>query len=395
MLSPTYRVFDLLNKSYWGSLNLNQVTFERKLNGAGTFRGELPFGAGGIDNRSNFAPALASLDPASGYWMHRILIQRAGSLLLVIESNGVPFWFGIIEKINPWASNQEVEIDGSEVWNYFGQRLLKVDMDYSGTPTDQTTIFKAMLDWAQTQPNGNIGLDTSKIPKTGQAITPAKYNGADRKSIASNCEDLSKAANGFDFRVDGVYDPITRLPQLWMNVGYPYVGVSATTHPEQIVRFNYPGNIIDFEFSIDGTQACTNVDVTAHQSTGNTLVQSQINQDLIDEGLAERDYVWAADNVFTTTTDGRMQAAANGLAQVFDGPVQLPQIYVRPEFVVGYVNPGDDIRIVVEHPIFPGGKIDQYYRLTDYQIDVDQQQAILTLDQMNSAALIEGGNAAS
>lgn len=393
MLSLTYRVFDLLNKSYWGSLNLNQVTFERKLNGAGTFRGEIPFGEGALDSRSLFAPALSSLDNQAGYGMHQLLMQRAGSLLLVVESNGVPEWFGIIEKVTPWLSNQQLELDGSEVWNYFGQRSLKVDKDYSGTPTDQTTIFKAMLDWAQSVPYGNIGLDTSKIPATGQLITPALYAAADRKTIASICEDLSKAANGFDFRVDGYMDPITRLPVLWVNVGYPYLGTSAVENPEEIIRFNSPGNIIDFEWQIDGTQANTDIDVTSHQGTGDTLIQSAKNQDLIDEGYAARDYTWTADNVFTTTSDGRMQAAADGLAQVFDGPVHLPTIKVRPEYVIGYVNPGDDVRVIVNHPIFPNGRIDRYFRVTNISIDVDQQEADVTLDAMNSAALIEGSQA--
>lgn len=393
MLSLAYRVFDLLNKSYWGSLNLNQVTFEKKLNGAGTFRGELPFGEGNLVSRSLFAPALTGLDNEAGYGMSQLLIQRAGSLLLVIESNGVPEWFGIIEKVTPWLSNQQIELDGTEVWNYFGQRALKADKDYSATPTDQTQIFKDMIDWAQSTTNGNIGVDTSKIPTTGQLITPAKYAAADRKTIASICEDLSKAANGFDFRIDGYMDPNSRLPVLWANVGYPYLGTSATETPEKIIRFNSPGNIIDFEYQVDGTQADTDVDVTAHQGTGDTLIQSARNQDLIDEGFAARDYTWTADNVFTTTTDGRMQAAANGLAQVFDGPVNLPTIKVRPEYVVGYVNQGDDVRIVIEHPILPGGKIDKYFRVTDISIDVDQQEADLTLDAMNSAALIEGSQA--
>lgn len=395
MLSPTYLVFDLLTKSYWGSLNLNQVTFERKLNGAGMFHGELPFGAGALDSKAPFSPALTDLDPQAGYWMHQLVLMRTGSLLLVAESGDVPVWFGIIEKVNPWLSNQEIEITGSEVWNYFGQRTLKQDQDYSGTPTDQTEIFQWMLDWAQAQINGNIGVDTSRIPTTGQLITPAKYAAADRKTIASICEDLSKAANGFDFTVEGYYDPDTRLPVLWANVGYPYVGISAQDTPDEIIRYNYPGNIIDFEFEIDGTQAASSVDVTAHQGTGDTLIQSSINQDLIDLGYAARDYTWTADNVFTTTTDGRMQAAADGLAQVFDGPVQLPQIYVRPEYVVGYISPGDDIRIVIEHPIFPDGRIDDYYRVTDYVIDVDQQRATLTLDQMYSAAMVEGGRPGS
>lgn len=180
-MSETRVVYGSLSTSeLLGELRYESVAYTDALNGAGSATVQLPL----RHNRPGQPQVVtsASLAPARTY--------------LAIERDGVPRWAGPIWQASANPDGNVLQLNALGPHSYLRRRFVRTDLTYS--QIDQYDICRAIIDYAQGQTGGDIGIDTTATNLSG-VLRDRTYPGFERRNVGIIIEQLAAVNNGFSF----------------------------------------------------------------------------------------------------------------------------------------------------------------------------------------------------
>lgn len=224
---PNWRFLaaDLLTGTVREEIPLWAVRFQHDLNGPGSLRATIPV--------RHPKATRATLDPSR--------------TILVAERDGTVLWAGILWAVRkPPGDDLSLYADG--LWSYFWRRTIRHTQTFTGE--DQFTIARSLVDYAQSQPMGDIGIDTGS--GLSGRTRDRTYEAWQRKPVAEAVEQLAAVRRGFDFHIHTAWDgdALTHMLQL----SYPHRG-SEIPRP-----LDLGVNIDGYGWESDGTRQANLVD---------------------------------------------------------------------------------------------------------------------------------------
>jgi hypothetical protein len=232
-----YLFADLITNDILAELPLTRVSFTQVLNTPGSFSGTI----------------LGSDANELGYDITGSTIPARTAIY--VDRDGVLIWGGIIW-VRTWDSDsQHFSFSAREFGSYYERRRITgdfMDGDQAIAYVNQDQLFVAqdLMTLAASIPGGDIGI---VIPNNASGILVDRvYYDYEFKDVWGAIKDLSNQDDGFDFNIDVAYD--TNLePRKYAHTDYPYRGTPyVSTSPTALV-FEFPGNIVTYEWPDDGS----------------------------------------------------------------------------------------------------------------------------------------------
>ncbi|CAB4201928.1 hypothetical protein UFOVP1360_8 [uncultured Caudovirales phage] len=241
------------------------------------------------------------------------------------------------------------------IGEYFRHRYLRQDLMQVGI--DQALIVKALIDYAQAQSGGNIGVTTDYITATGVLRDRTDWFGYARKNIGGLIADLAAVSNGFNFRYRS------------RRSGQVYVTDLTTSYPAT-------GRVTNHVFELGG-----NVEVMGATVDGKDMVNFA---ESIGGGNADAAPIGAATNADSLNTTPLLESVttysdisdpstllAKSQRDIVIGsdPVTLPTLRISPDGDpgIGQYVVGDRVRVRGSHGLL---SLDADYLITQTSLVV-------------------------
>jgi len=359
----TYRFLavDTCTDAIITELPLAGVTYSRRLNGAGTLSAVCPLTADDLT--------------LSGIWVDGTEPTRRG---VYVERDGVIVWGGIW-----WArdttDSHTLQVSGGEWWSVLRRRHITDTLVYVAGVDDQLDIARALVDYTQAKPGGDLLIDTGS--GSSGRTRDRTYWGYEAKQVADAIEELAAVEDGFDFSLDCVWS--AGVPARQFVVSYPRRGRSAVSSG---LVFSSGRNIIDWDWPEDGSRAANCVHGVG-AGEGDSMLRSSVTRtDRLDAGYPLLEEVLSLKDVSVQST---LAAHVVDRVAAYASPVTLPRIRVigDQDPVVGSYICGDEVRIVLDPcPRFPDG-VDTYRRIVAYDVSVSETTAE-TVELVTAEALV-------
>jgi hypothetical protein len=338
MATYRYLFADLLTNTIIGELPLTNVNFTQQLNASGTFTGTLLLS--GVDAETYNVDA--STIPART----AVYVDRDGTLI----------WGGILWGRDYDSKSQTLKLQAREFESYFERRRITTTTVFNAV--DQLTAVQNLITNAQAALGGNIGVQLGG-ETSGVTITRTFY-GYERKTVYSAIQDLSKALDGFDFRIYVYYDS-NGNPAKLLKLGYPRLGEVYTPTSLTIPVFQLPGNIVEYTYPEDGSIAANTVYALGAGSNEGKLISTAVDGEKLAEGwpLLEE-----APNYSDISNSTLLLQLAQGQVAVVSYPPTTIKLSQTPTMdpILGSYEIGDDARFIALDDRFPNG-IDSIYRV--------------------------------
>jgi hypothetical protein len=346
-MATTYRYLlaDLVTNQIIAELPLTGVSFTQQLNQAGTLQGHL----------------LLSGVNASGLNVDTSTIP--GRNAIYVDRDNVIVWGGVVWGREYNSTSQTLTITAREFISYFERRRINTTTAY--TATDQLTIARNLIDNAQTQTYGNIGLVYNTRGQTTSGILIDRvYYSYELKSVFQAIQDLSRQTTGFDFSVDVYYESGSIIKAF--NTYYPKSGTSYSTSNPYAVVFNMPGNIVEYVYPEDGSIAANKIYTLGAGSNEGKLISIATDSTKLTSGWAlledQANYSDITDiDVLNDLATGRIRALSYPPTTV---KVIVPA-YEAPVF--GTYKVGDSARLIITDSRFPN-TLDFVYRIVGLSV---------------------------
>jgi hypothetical protein len=239
MATTQYRYLfaDLITNDILAEMPLTNVSFTQALNTPGSFSGRIL----GSDARELGYDITGSTEPAR--------------TALYVDRDGVLIWGGIIW-LRTWNTDtQSFDFSAREFGSYFERRRIAgafMDGDQALVYDNEDQLFVAqdLLTLAQSIPGGNIGV---VVPNNVSGIDVTRvYYDYEVKDVWGAIKDLSNQQDGFDFNIDVAYDSNLE-PRKYASTSYPYRGTPYNAANADALVFEFPGNIVAYEWPDDGS----------------------------------------------------------------------------------------------------------------------------------------------
>lgn len=345
-----YLFADLMTGDVIAELPLQQVSFQRLLNGAGSFDARLNTGD----------PKVLALD-----WVDALQEARTA---IWVDRDGVLQWGGVLWTVRPSTSNgvsSGYQLKGAETWSYFARRFLTVDKTW--TNVDQAQIVSDLITWAQGI-SGSYSVTVPAVIATG--ITRSLVLTGDQfVNIAQQIQDLAALYQGFDFAIDWQYVGTPGVPTATFNLGYPRRGLAAASSN---LVFDLPGNIVDYDWPRDGSVRADTVYSTGAGSGPSMLRASASNAGLMAVGYPLLEAVTSYRDV---SDQAILAVHATSDLNLLSQPSELSTVSVRADVdpVLGQYTVGDEGRFLLTNEDWPaptggGAGKDANYRITGYTV---------------------------
>jgi len=344
MAVPEYRYEfrELLTGRPLGEIPLYGVNFNVKLsdggNGQGYFKldgSNLPSSYTEADMRRANAEMLEMVEP--------------GRTQIVIWRNGIPLLGGGGEIISQ-SYNSQAKVMGV-YWRTWESSPSMVTLDEFVTPrrwdgVDQLNIMRELWLLMQAQPGCNIGVAVpDAFPVFSSVWRSLEVNPWDRKTYRALMDDISRADDGFDWRV------VTRLlndqPQKYLELGYPTIG-----RDQDAFFFEYPTNVANYYYTRNLGGAGTTFFVTGEGSGQEAPVGIYVDSEVFGRGYRRKDYVLNDSQLPAALVQPR--ANMEGVSRKM--PVALPTVELNnTEDFDAWVGDWGVLSFVVGDPRFPDG----------------------------------------
>lgn len=353
----TYLIADLRSGTILDELPLSGVSFDKKLNDTGAFRGQVR-----VDD-----PDIRMREP-------RVLTEP-GRTAIYVDRDGDLVWGGIVWTSRYSSSSGTLELGAADFLSYFDHRLV---LDPAGltkpvpfTAVDQMDIAERLIHLAQSHQDGDLGVIRAGTGSSGVLRTVA-YTPAEVKSVAEVLRDLAGADDGFDFTFDVRYDGSGAIER-FLRLGYPRLGQPGGPHV-----WEHGANLVDFSWPTDAASMATRM-----------VGSGQTAEPVIRSDPTAHDAGWplleAAAPQTDTTDPAMLVAHVLGELAVRRRPVVLPELTVRADLdpLVGTYSVGDDARVLIEDPFFAGDLLNVTVRIVGLSVtpgdDAGQEEVVLTV----------------
>jgi hypothetical protein len=240
----TYRYLstDVLTGQVIGDwLPMTTQNFTRTINTVGTYTGSLMLNAGATaaERRNNIAA-----------------IENEKTMLWIFQDQ-VPVWNGIIwDWPHQSILDNTMPISASTPESLFQHRLIEDDLTY--TNMDVFDVFRALAAYALAkQPNGQMAGFTMGSAESGIIIS-ISYVATDLQFVYDAMTTLI-TTYAFEYSVRPAIGPSGNL-YMSLDLGYPALGLPQA---ESGLAYNFPGNLLDYQFTRTGSTAANDVIATA------------------------------------------------------------------------------------------------------------------------------------
>lgn len=370
-----FLAYDLRTNALLGELPIGNATYERVLNGAGSFGGYVSLGRKTTTGAQLDTTMLAATLP------HRTA--------LYVERDGVLMWGGVLWGRQYNSTNHQLQLRGAEFWSYYRRRINATTQTFAGV--DQLTIARTVVAAANAKIGGDIGI-TLDATVSGVLLSRT-YNSWERAVVASVVEELAKAEDGFDFAIDVAYNT-SGVPTKTLNLGYPRRGRTAGTN-DLVFELGY--NLGYYTYDEDGTRAANVVHVLGPGEGAAMLVSTATQSAVIDAGypIVEDTVSRKGGGVPPTVVDlGRYAQAAVNARYKDVASLTIQNIFLDKDPPLGSWIVGDDIRFRVpddyRFPAQASGSpgLDRYFRIIGDTVNVADagvETASLTCAELQSA----------
>jgi hypothetical protein len=358
MAQYRYLLYDLLTNTPITELPLNGVSFTEQLNSAGTFSATLLI----TDANEAALSVIQGTQPArTALYVERSDLPNNVGRSLV--------WGGIIWGRTYNSTSQTISITAREFESYMekvfifpfelqGTTFGSLTQPYVYNNIDQFQMVQQLIAGLQFSVPGvgnrNIGIT---VPALSSGVNVSvTYTGADLKTYYQALLDLSQSNNGFDFNVDVYYDG-TGTPQKVLNLGYPRIGYVYTAGDPNAPTLQLPGNILDYDYFEDGSIVAN--EAVAVGSNVYSLYQSE---DYSAKGWPTLMASFSFPDITSQSLITALAAGRNAALAYPPTTLKVTQI-ASQQPTVGVVNPGDDVRVIINDARFPTG-LNAVYRVT-------------------------------
>jgi len=221
----------------------------RTINTVGTYTGSLSLVAGSETEQRNNVAA----------------IECEKSVLWILQDQ-VPVWNGIIwDWPHQSILDNTMPISASTPESLFQHRLIEDDLSY--TSMDVFDIFRALASYALGKsPNGGMAGFTMGSNKSG-VVASVSYVATDLQFVY---DAMTTLITTYDFEYS-VRPAIGTTGNLYMSLdlGYPVLGVAVSG-----LAYNFPGNLLDYQFTRTGSTAANKVIATASTAGTNSALNA-------------------------------------------------------------------------------------------------------------------------
>lgn len=263
MTTSRYRVLvcDLRSDRLLDVLPLQEVTIEDYIGKSGSLQGTVP-----IPNRAMADRVRPILTPArTALW---------------VERDRDIWWGGVLWSINPKSDERgrlSVEVQAGTFDTFFDHRELRTTL--KATNRDQLDIARDLVDYAQQQPAGDVGITyDTELSGIKRSRT---FSASDKPKIRELLDKLASADRGYEWRIRCYRDPEsgTRMKQL--DLGHPVL-----TRTGDDVVLTHPGRLLTYEFPTDGTTVAT---CWQARGASNNRNQAAASKPLVSELIVAED----------------------------------------------------------------------------------------------------------
>lgn len=237
-----YRFRRLRDGQFLGFLDLENVSFDKRINQPGTFSASIPVPNG------DAAELIAEIIPRDS------TVLSAGPGVIVVDIlRGDDLWGEYwITSAKPSRSRRDtpaIALQGTTLDGYLNSVEIQHD-DLSFDQEDQIAILRSLLADMQAQPYANIGLG---VEAGLSGVLRDRSYADDGGTYGARIRELAEVQNGFEFTVDVGVSGGTIVRQVrW---GYPTLASSAVEH-----RFSdgpNGGDIVEWNDEVDALRGAT------------------------------------------------------------------------------------------------------------------------------------------
>jgi hypothetical protein len=343
-----YVAVDLLTGVKREEVPLTGVRWGHKLNGAGTFTGNI-----------HYHHPKATAD-----------ILNPGNTALYVERNGVPVWGGIIWTMRKIKDNDLLSIGAEGFHSYFkAKRSIRNTLTFASK--DQLAIARDLYKYAQgealvaatgtptfPQPGGSLGVTFGA--ETSGVLRDRTYWSYERKSVGLMLEQLAGVQNGFDFSIEIAKSGSTYTRQLafW----YPRRGIRTNR------TFEQGANVTLLGWFLDAKATENRVDAIGAGEGDSMLIATAQDTSLLTEYPVFDGYVSKKD----VSVQSTLQAHADRELAARKKLVAIPAFTIRatPDSDIGGFITGDEVKVVAADGFV---QINGFYRIQEYVIDVSNE----------------------
>ncbi|APD18550.1 minor tail protein [Streptomyces phage Picard] len=169
-----------------------------------------------------------------------------------VERDGEVWWGGIVwtTEITPPSRGRPggMSVQAATFDSYLAHRLLT--KGWTGTGVDQLDIARQIIDWAQSEKGGDIGVEID-WDQTSGVLRDRDYSRYDLMVVRDVLDQLAAVEGGFEWRVRTYREASGRRVKS-LQLGYPIINSSRTE-----LVLSAPGSVIDYRLPDDGTLRAT------------------------------------------------------------------------------------------------------------------------------------------
>ncbi|MBZ4320620.1 hypothetical protein [Streptomyces huiliensis] len=227
----TYRALfcDLLTDRVIDALPLTDVEFDDFIGKSGQLRATVPLPDEALARRARAA-------------------LRTGRTAVWLERGSEIWWGGIL-----WTCTAEgdergrlrVQIQAGTFDSYFEHRILA--SSYVFRKRDQFHIVRELIQHAQSQPGGDIGITFEDEPSE-VVLDERVYAYTDLARIRELIDGLAALENGFEWRIQCYRHPETGKRVKQLQLGHPKITTGATD-----IVLDRPGQLLTYSLPVDST----------------------------------------------------------------------------------------------------------------------------------------------
>lgn len=354
MPTYTYLATDVRTGAVLAELPLSGVDFSRALGGAGTCKGSLAL------RRERRVPTSDGTDYATviGTDRNDLDATAPARCALWVDRDGVLLYGGPL-----WSRRSDgrtLNVESAGWLSYLGSRRIRTPLTITGA--DPALALVAAVTHAQAPTGGDVRIDTSLVTASGGS--PVTYSvEALAGTTYKEAMDAIAAAGGMDYAIDVGYDPVTGLPRPYLWVGRTRGRVAVDTG----LVWEYPGNLLSYDLSEDGTSLRTNTDVVGNGEGTAMLRASAASPGLVDAGYPLLDEYYAY-------KDETSQAALTARARLIQSRNAEVRMFISKAVaggssdpVVGSFTEGDLAQVKITDDRFPDG-LSTHLRLSSFRV---------------------------
>ena len=274
-------------------------------------------------------------------------------------------------KLSPAASR--LDLSGSGLGAYFNRRTIRQDLIQTG---DLLDLARAVIEAAQAEDGGDIGVDTSATNTVG-ITTKLEVFGFERKTVGEVLRQLASIDAGFDYWFEPVLDKASNTFVVKFAADHPTIGRNSGVVLADGANCTVTG------IDIIGTEVANLIDVIGSGDgtvqTIATVSESPVgNRPLMELAISESGE--SSSSVLSAMASQRLARSRN--------PIYAVQVEMMPGASprIGQYRIGDVVRLVGD---FHYLQLDGLFRITARQVALGASEPVasLTLAQLEAFEL--------